>query len=81
MIFYNGMSNTADSRIKNNQQAMKTQEAFDILEPVHAKTYTRNDQGDVPKFGFIAQEMEAACTGNFACLASSTDADAKEKAF
>ena len=74
-IFYNGVSSTSDSRIKDNQQAMSTQDAFDILTAVQAKTYTRNDQDNAPKIGFIAQDMETACTGNFACLVGSTAGD------
>ena len=53
---------------------MSTQDALDILTAVQAKTYVRNDQEGAPKFGFIAQEVEAAVAGkpNFECLVSST---------
>ena len=54
---------------------MRTQDALAILETVQAKTYTRNDQDNAPKIGFIAQDIEAACTGNFACLVGSTAGD------
>ena len=59
---------------------MSTQDAYDILNAVQAKTYTRNDQGGAPKIGFIAQEMEAATAGkaNFECLVGSTEPDDEE---
>ena len=59
---------------------MSTQDAFDILTAVEARTYTRIDQGGAPKFGFIAQEMEAAVKGkaNFECLVGATEPDVNE---
>ena len=75
MNFPDGTSNSSDSRLKDNQQSMSTQDAFDILTAVQAKTYTRNDQNGAPKIGFIAQDLEAACTGNFACLVGNTAGD------
>ena len=59
---------------------MSTQDAFQILEAVQARTYTRNDQGGAPKFGFIAQDMEAAVKGktNYECLVGSTEGDDEE---
>jgi hypothetical protein len=79
--FPDGISQNSDSRLKDNQQAMSTQDAFDILTAVEAKTYTRNDQANAPKFGFIAQEMEAAIAGkaNFECLVGSTVGDSEEE--
>ena len=79
-IFWNGTTNTSDSVIKTNQQVMSTQDAFGILEAVQAKTYERLDQGGAPKFGFIANEVEAAVQGkaNFECLVGSTTPDGDE---
>ena len=79
-IFYNGTANSSDSRLKDNQLPMSTKDAWEILNAVQAKTYTRNDQGGAPKFGFIAQEMEAAVQGkaNFECLVGSTEGDDEE---
>ena len=59
---------------------MKTQDAFDILEAVEAKTYTRNDLNNAPKFGFIAQEMESAVMDkpHYQCLVGSTEPDGEE---
>ena len=59
---------------------MNTQDAFDILTDVQAKTYTRNDQGGAPKCGFIAQKILAAVRGksNFECLVGSTEGDDEE---
>jgi len=47
---------------------MSTEDAMAILEAVEAKTYNRNDQNGAPKIGFVADDFQAACTGNFACL-------------
>ena len=60
---------------------MSTQDAFDILGGVQAKTYTRNDQENAPKFGFVAQEMEAAVMGkdNFESLVGSAEGDEEEQ--
>ena len=59
---------------------MSTQDAYDILNAVQAKTYTRNDHNGAPKIGFIAQEVEAATAGkaNFQCLVGATEADDDE---
>ena len=79
--FPDGTSNSSDGRIKDHQQAMSTQDAFDILTAVQAKTYTRVDQDPpAPKFGFIAQEMEYAVQdkANFACLVGSTEGGEEE---
>ena len=40
---------------------------------MEAKKYTRNDTGE-DRHGFIAQDLEAACTGNFAHIVGSTPA-------
>jgi len=73
--FPSGTSNSSDSRLKTNQQSMSTEDAMAILEAVEAKTYNRNDQNGAPKIGFIADDFQAACTGNFACLVGSTAGD------
>ena len=79
-IFYNGTTNSSDSRLKDNQQAMKTQDCYDILNAVQARTYSRIDQNNSPKIGFIAQEMESAVQGksNFESLVGSTEPDGDE---
>ena len=48
-------------------------EAGAILDAVQANKYTRNDTGE-DRHGFIAQDLEAACTGNFAHIVGSIPA-------
>ena len=76
-FFFNSVTadafQTSDSRLKDNQEEITAQEALSILEAVAPKKYTRNDKNNEPRHGFIAQELEAACTGHFACLVGTTD--------
>ena len=37
-----------------------------IFDAVEVKTYERNDLGGQPRVGFVAQDLEAVCLGNFA---------------
>ena len=53
---------------KYNEQKITADEALTLLDSVAPKKYTRNDKDDEPRHGFIAQELEAVCTGHFACL-------------
>ena len=64
---------TSDRRLKDNQQEITADEALRILDAVAPKKYTRNDKDNEPRHGFVAQELEAACTGHFACLVGTTD--------
>ena len=76
-FFFNSITadafQTRDNRLKDNQEEITAQEALSILEAVAPKKYTRNDKDNEPRHGFIAQELEAACTGHFACLVGTTD--------
>ena len=36
------------------------------MNAVNAKSYTRNDRNNEARVGFIAQDLQEACTGNFA---------------
>ena len=76
-FFFNSVTadafQTSDNRLKDNQSEISAQEALGILQAVTQKKYTRNDKDNEPRHGFIAQELEAACTGNFACLVGTTE--------
>ena len=59
--------------MKDNETPITVQEAGAIIDQVQAKKYTRNDTGE-DRHGFIAQDLEAVCTGNFAHIVGSTPA-------
>ena len=58
-------SSNSDRVLKDNETPITVREAGLIIDTVEAKKYTRNDTGE-DRHGFIAQDLEAACTGNFA---------------
>ncbi len=60
--------NSSDSKLKDNQQLAPLTSLKAILDAVDVKTYDRNDLGGQPRFGFVAQDLEAVCTGNFAFI-------------
>ena len=64
---------TSDNRLKDNQEEITAEEALSILEAVAPKKYTRNDKNHEKRHGFVAQELEAACSGHFACLVGTTE--------
>ena len=66
-------SSNSDRVLKDNETPITVQEAGLIIDTVEAKKYTRNDTGE-DRHGFIAQDLEAACTGNFAHIVGSTPA-------
>ena len=66
-------SSNSDRSLKNNETPITVQEAGLIIDTVEAKKYTRNDTGE-DRHGFIAQDLEAACTGNFAHIVGSSPA-------
>ena len=76
-FFFNSVTadsfSTSDNRLKDNQQEITADEALTLLNSVTPKKYTRNDKDDEARHGFIAQELEAVCTGHFACLVGTTD--------
>ena len=76
-FFFNSVTadafQTSDNRLKDNQEDITTDEALSILQAVTPKKYTRNDKDNEPRHGFIAQELEAACSGHFACLVGTTE--------
>jgi hypothetical protein len=59
--------------LKDNETPITVAEAGAILDQVQAKSYTRNDTGE-HRHGFIAQDLETVCTGNFAHIVGSTPA-------
>ena len=66
-------SSNSDRVLKDNEMPITVREAGLIIDTVEAKKYTRNDTGE-HRHGFIAQDLEAACTGNFAHIVGSTPA-------
>ena len=66
-------SSNSDRSLKDNETPITVREAGLIIDTVEAKKYTRNDTGE-DRHGFIAQDLEAACTGNFAHIVGSTPA-------
>jgi hypothetical protein len=66
-------SSNSDRVLKDNETPITVAEAGLIIDTVEAKKYTRNDTGE-DRHGFIAQDLEAACTGNFAHIVGSTPA-------
>ena len=76
-FFFNSVTadsfSTNDDRLKDNQEDITADEALSILQAVTPKKYTRNDKDNEPRHGFIAQQLEAACTGHFACLVGTTN--------
>ena len=70
-------SSNSDRALKDGEIPITVAEAWAILDAVDAKKYTRNDTGE-HRHGFIAQDLEAACTGNFAHIVGSTPATDNE---
>ena len=66
-------SSNSDRVLKDNETPITVREAGLIIDTVEAKKYTRNDTGE-DRHGFIAQDLDAACTGNFAHIVGSTPA-------
>ena len=66
-------SSNSDRALKDNETPITVQEAGLIIDTVEAKKYTRNDTGE-DRHGFVAQDLETACTGNFAHIVGSTPA-------
>ena len=66
-------SSNSDRVLKDNETPITVREAGLIIDTVEAKKYTRNDTGE-HRHGFIAQDLEAACTGNFAPIVGSNPA-------
>ena len=73
VVCADSFSSNSDRALKDNETPITVAEAAAILDAVEAKTYTRNDTGE-DRHGFIAQDLEAACTGNFAHIVGSTPA-------
>ena len=59
-------TNNSDGRLKENHATASLTEMMAIFDAVDVKTYERNDLGGQPRVGFIAQDLEHVCTGNFA---------------
>ena len=71
------ISSNSNRSLKDNETPITVAEAGAILDAVEAKKYTRNDTGE-DRHGFIAQDLEARCTGHFAHIVGSTPATERE---
>ena len=60
-------TSTSDSRIKENQEQVPHADCKRIFDAVEVKTYNRTDL-DQQRVGFIAQDLDAVCTDEFACI-------------
>ena len=60
MGFYGSTYSASDTRLKDEQRAVDSAQALEVLRSVGPKTYTRNDRKGESRIGFIAQELEAA---------------------
>ena len=67
------ISSNSDRALKDGETPITVAEAGAIVDAVEAKKYTRNDRGE-DRHGFVAQDLEANCTGNFAHIVGSTPA-------
>ena len=59
---------SSDRRLKDNEQECLIADCGLILDKVSAKTYERNDLNAQPRVGFIANDMQEACQGPYACI-------------
>ena len=74
-IFYNGISNTSDTKLKYQVTDISAKAAWAIGDQVRPKSYVRNDLENQPRVGFIAQDLQKACTVPFACIVGEAEQD------
>ena len=78
-IFYQGISNLSDQKVKDQQEDISATDCWAILDQVKPKSYVRNDLQNQPRVGFLAQDLQKACTGPFACIVGEAEQDDGEK--
>ena len=59
---------SSDRRLKDNEQECLIADCGLILDKVSAKTYERNDLNAQPRVKFIANDLQEACQGHYACI-------------
>ena len=78
-VFYNGTSNTSDAKLKDQVKDISAKAAWAIVDQVRPKSYVRNDLDNQARVGFLAQDLQKACTGPFACIVGEAEQDDGEK--
>ena len=68
----NNFNSSSDAKLKDDQQVAPTADAAAILAAVDVKTYSRNDLDGQKRVGFIAQDLQSACDGNWTNIVSSS---------
>ena len=59
---------SSDRRLKDNEQECAIADVGLIVDQVSAKTYERNDGNGELRCGFIANDLQEACQGPYACI-------------
>ena len=67
-----GFTSTSDKALKDNVETLKIKDCTAILNAVDAMQYTRNDRNE-QRVGFIAQDLQSACTGHFEHIVGTTE--------
>ena len=62
-----GYTSTSDTRIKTDQEQVPYDDCQQIFGNVEVTKYTRTDI-EQPRVGFIAQDLDAVCKNEFACI-------------
>ena len=60
--------NPSDRRLKDNEQECLIADCGLIIDKVSSKTYSRNDRNGESGVEFIANDMQEACQGPYACI-------------
>lgn len=72
----NGYSSFSDARLKDEVQPLPQSHCVDLVKSVEPKSYVRNDiEGSGRRIGFIAQEIQAAATGDLSAIIGEADGD------
>ena len=69
----NNYQTSSDRALKDNETPITVTQAGQIIDAMQPKLYTRNDTEE-HRHGFIAQDLEVACTANLAQIVGSTPA-------
>ena len=62
-----GYTSTSDTRIKTDQEQVPPDDCQRIFDAVEVTKYTRTDI-EQQRVGFIAQDLDAVCKNEFACI-------------
>ena len=67
-ITADAFQNSSDRRLKDNEEECDIEDVGLIIDTVSAKTHERNDRNGELRVGFIANDLQAACQGPYACI-------------